>query len=94
MARGKKKASHNRVPPPPPSHKLCTYCQVHQVARAFAKHQKACKRIWQMDREACGVNRTMGNGHRDRNEILDEMVNIFESIIPQRLLGYVLTHAI
>ena len=40
------------------------------------------------------MNRTMGNGHRDRNEILDEMVNIFESIIPQRLLGYVLTHAI
>ena len=87
MARGKKKASHNRVPPPPPLHKFCTNCQVHQVVRAFAKHQRACKGIWQMDCEACGVNRTVGNnkGHRDRNETLDEMVNIFELVIPQHL---------
>jgi hypothetical protein len=83
MARGKKKASHNLVPPIPPSHKYCTYCQVHQVVRAFAKHQKACKRIWQMDREAGGVNRN-DKGHR--NETLDEMVNIFELVIPQRRL--------
>jgi hypothetical protein len=87
MARGKKKASHNLAPPPPPSHKFCIYCQVHQVVRAFAKHQKACKRIWQMDHEACGVNRTVD---RDRNETLDEMVNIFESVISQ----HVWTHAI
>jgi hypothetical protein len=85
MGRGKKKASNNLVPPPPPSHKLCTYCQVHQVVRGFSKHQKACKRIWQMDRErheACGVNRA-DKGHR--NETLDEMVNISKSIIPQCL---------
>ena len=86
MARGKKKASHNHVPPPP-LHKFCTYCQVHQVVWAFAKHQRAYKRIWQMDHEACGVNRTVGNnkGHCDRNETLDEMVNIFELVIPQHL---------
>jgi hypothetical protein len=88
MARGKKKASHNLVPPPPPSHKFCTYCQVHQVVRAFAKHQKACKRIWEMDREAAGVNRTVGNDKGHGNEALNEMVDIFASVI------YVLTHAI
>jgi hypothetical protein len=77
MGRGKKKISHNRAPPPPPSHKLCTYCQVHQVVRAFAKHQKACKRIWHMDHEASGVNRTDGNDKGHRNVILDEMVNSY-----------------
>jgi hypothetical protein len=81
MSRGKKKASHYRAPPPPPSHKFCTYCQVHQVVQTFAKHQKACKRIWQMDHEARGVNRTMGNDLNDENETLDEMVNTFVSVI-------------
>lgn len=83
MARGKKKASHNR-PPPPPSHKFCIYCQVHKVVRTFAKHQKACKRIWQMDHEARGVNRNLGsntNNEGHRNETLDEMVNISELVI-------------
>ena len=41
----------------------------------------------QMDREAWSVNRTVGNNkeHHDRNETLDEMVNIFELVIPQHL---------
>jgi hypothetical protein len=81
MARGKKKASHNR-PPPPPSHKFCIYCQVHKVVRTFAKHQKACKRIWQMDHEAHGVNRTIGNDKGHGNETLAEMVNM--SYLSQR----------
>jgi hypothetical protein len=92
MGRGKKKASsHKLVPPPPPSHKLCIYCQVHKPAQTFAQHRKACKRIWEMDHEASGVNKTLGNdsdkGHTasGRNVILDEMVNISKSIIPRRL---------
>ncbi len=75
MARGKKKASRIRSPPPP-SHKLCIYCQVHKVVRTFAKHQKACKRIWQTDHEAHGVNRTIGNDKGHGNETLAEMVNM------------------
>ncbi|KAF8800476.1 hypothetical protein BYT27DRAFT_7262875 [Phlegmacium glaucopus] len=75
MSRGKKKASHRHAPPPPPSHKFCTYCQVHKVACTFSKHQKACKRIWQMDHEARGMNRTMGNNLNDkRNETPNEMI--------------------
>ena len=78
MPRGKKKASHSCAPPPPPSHKFCTYCQVHQVVRTFAKHQRACKRIWQMDREPRGVNRTMGNSETLQH--VDEMVIILCSL--------------
>ena len=76
MSRGKKKASHHHAPPPPLSHKFCTYCQVHRIAQTFAKHQKACKRIWQIDREARGVNRTIRcdpndcEGQGQRNEMV------------------------
>ena len=83
MSRGKKKASHSLAPPPPPSHKLCTYCQVHQVMRSFARHQKACKRIWQMDREARGVNRPMGTNLNKTLPVplVNEMVNTPVSVI-------------
>src|SRR6266498_1587137 len=92
MPRGKKKPSHNRTPLAPPSHKFCTYCRVHQVVRTFAKHQKACKRIWQMDHEARGVDRTIRNNTGQRNETpnLDEMVNISD-LSPST---HVFTHAI
>ncbi|PPQ87069.1 hypothetical protein CVT25_000049 [Psilocybe cyanescens] len=76
MSRGKKKAAHHLAPPPPVSHKFCTYCQVHRVARSFSKHQKACKQIWQIDHEARGVNRTLGtssSGENHKNEAEDEI---------------------
>ena len=74
MPHGKKKPAHYRAPPPPPTHKFCTYCQVHQLVRTFAKHQKACKRIWQVDHEARGVNRTMPVGNDLNDKDSDEMV--------------------
>lgn len=78
MSRGKKKKASHPCAPPPASHKFCTYCQVHRISRAFAKHQKACKRIWQIDHEARGVKQTLGpssNNERQRNENLRGMVN-------------------
>ncbi len=90
MARGKKKASHHHAAPPPPSHKFCMYCQVHQIVQTFAKHQKACKRIWRMDHEARGVNRTIENHRNDRKERNrtpdDEMVNASQSSPTQQFV--------